>query len=185
MQKIILTGVSSGLGKEIGNLFLNKGYEVINLSRNKAKGCTNIHLDLSDKKSIKNAVKQILANHSDFETLILNSGIMPQAEIGDIKFDMNELFQVNVIGSMQLVNELDKKIRKNGADIVLIGSTSAFKHFKGDTIYSATKHAVRGFIQSLQSDYKLEKTRVIGFHPGGFNSNLEAKKFQVTWIQKI
>jgi len=74
--------------------------------------------------------------------------------------------------SIKLVDKLLPLLKKNHADIVVVGSTSSFQHFPGHGAYTATKHAVLGFIKVLQTELKGTDIRVIGFHPGGFNSNL-------------
>src|SRR3989344_1494664 len=144
MKKAIITGASSGLGLEVGKIFAKKNFEVINLSRTKSQ-FQNILLDLSDDKSISKAIKQIKKNHTAFDVLILNSGIMPLGKVGEIEFNLDHMFKVNITGSIKLVNGLLDLAKKNKSDIVFVGSTASLKN---------------------------EPVRVIGFHPGGFNSNL-------------
>ena len=171
MKKILITGASSGLGLEVGKLLQQKKFKVINLSRNKSP-FDNISLDLSNDKSISNTIENIKQNHSKFDALILNSGIMPLAKVGKMKFDIENMFKVNIIGTIKLVNGLLDLIKKNKADMVFVGSTASLKGSEEHSAYCASKHAVEGFIKSLQVEMKNEPVRVIGFHPGGFNSNL-------------
>jgi len=76
---------------------------------------------------------------------------------------------------MRLVNGIIDIIKKNKGDIVVVGSTSSFNAFPGCAVYTATKHSVLGYIKALQAELKKENVRVIGFHPGGFKSNLHIK----------
>ena len=171
MKKVLITGASSGLGLEVGKLLLQKNVEVINLSRNKSQ-FENISLDLTNDESINKSIESIKTNYSDFDTLILNSGIMPLAKVGEMKFDIENMFKVNITGTIKLVNGLLDLIKKNKADIIFVGSTASLKGYEEHSAYCASKHAVEGFIKSLQVEMKNEPVRVIGFHPGGFNSNL-------------
>lgn len=171
MKKAIITGASSGLGKEIGKLLHEKGITVINLSR-KPSIFEDINVDLADDATIAEAVKSINKTHTDCDVLILNAGIMPLADTGSIDFDIDKTFKVNITGTIKLVNEMFGILKKNNADIVIIGSTASFKGAKQHSVYSATKHASIGFIRSLQAELQNDHVRVIGFHPGGFNSNL-------------
>jgi len=171
MVKVLITGASSGLGLEVGKLYEEKGFEVVNLSRNKSQ-FQDISLDLSNDESISRAIKNIKDNHSEFEAIILNSGIMPLAKVGEIDFDIDDMFKVNITGTIKLVNALLNLIKKNKSDIVFVGSTASLKGYENHSAYCASKHAVEGFIKSLQVEMKNEPVRVIGFHPGGFNSNL-------------
>ncbi|MBT3395079.1 SDR family NAD(P)-dependent oxidoreductase [archaeon] len=171
MKKVLITGASSGLGLEIGKLCEKKKFQVINLSRNKSP-FQDIIVDLSDNESISKTVEFVKKNHPDFDILILNSGIMPLEKVGQIEFDIDNLFKINIVGTIKLVNELFTLIKKNKTDLVFVGSTASLKGSDKHSTYCASKHAVEGFIRSLQVELKNEPIRVIGFHPGGFNSNL-------------
>ncbi|MFT4305119.1 MAG: SDR family oxidoreductase [Candidatus Woesearchaeota archaeon] len=169
MKKAIITGASSGLGKEIGNLLKEKDVEVVNISTSKSE-FIDIKTDLGKENELLNAIQKIKDEHSNFDYLILNAGIMPLADIGKINYDIDKLFKINVTSSIKIVNELIDLIKNNKSDIVVIGSTSSFKPNPSHGVYTSTKHATDGFIKSLQME--LKDIRVIGFHPGGFNSNL-------------
>ncbi|MEK6811880.1 MAG: SDR family NAD(P)-dependent oxidoreductase [Nanoarchaeota archaeon] len=171
MKKAIITGASSGLGLEIGKLLQKEGIDIVNLSRNKSS-FENVVVNLADDKQVLNVIELIKKKHSDFDVLVLNAGIMPDAALGAIDFDIDNLFQINISASIKLVNGLLPLIKKNHCDIVVVGSTSSFNHFPGNGAYTATKYAVLGFIKALQTELKQDDVRVIGFHPGGFNSNL-------------
>ncbi len=169
MKKAIITGASNGLGKEIGLLFLKNKIKVVNLSRTKSD-FKDIKIDLSSDKDISNTVNVIKKQHADFDILVLNAGIMPLAKTGEISFDIDKTFQINISSMIKLVNKLFDLIKKNHSDIVIIGSTASLKGYEEHSVYCATKHAVEGFIKSLQLEFKNDDVRVIGFHPGGFKS---------------
>ncbi|PLW80332.1 hypothetical protein C0585_03375 [Candidatus Woesearchaeota archaeon] len=171
MKKAIITGASSGLGLEIGNLLKNDSFEVINISR-KDSPFNDIKCDLSLDTMIGDVIEKIKKEHDKFDVIILNSGIMPLAKIGQTNFDIDNLFKINVTGAIKIIDGLLDLIKKNGADIIIVGSTAAKQGYDEHGIYCATKHALDGYIKSLQAELKEEKVRVIGFHPGGFNSNL-------------
>ena len=171
MKKVLITGASSGLGLAVGKQLQQKNIKVINLSRTKSP-FENILLDLTNNENIKETIKHIKKNHSDFDTIILNSGIMPLGKVGEINCDIEQMFKINITSSIKIINELLELIKKNKADIVFVGSTASLKGYENHSAYCASKHAVEGFIKSLQVEMKKEAVRVIGFHPGGFNSNL-------------
>lgn len=170
MKKVIITGASSGLGKEIG-LILKEDYEVINISRNSSE-FTDIKCDLSNDKDISKAINEIKERHSDFSYIILNSGIMNKALVGEINSDIDKEFKINTTSNIKIINSLLNTIKTNEADVVIIGSKGSFDPKEGTSVYTSTKHAINGFIKSLQLELKNDKSRVIGIHPGSFDSNL-------------
>ncbi len=177
MKKAIITGASSGLGHEIASSLLDKGIEVINLSRTKSKlPVVNIETDLTKNRDIQNAVKIINENHKDADLLILCAGVLHLHNAGENPVDeIDSDFAVNITGSIKLTEGIIELIKKSKGDIVITGSTSSFVSHGGNSVYVAAKHAVLGYIKSLQAEFKKQDVRIIGFHPGGFQSQLHIK----------
>lgn len=170
MKKALITGASSGLCKEIGSLLALRHVEVVNLSRNESE-FRDVKVDLADGE-ISKALRVIRSEHPDVDLIIMNAGAMPLANVGNIDFDIDKLFRVNMTGSIKIIDGLIDLIKANETDIVFVGSTAAFKGSHEHSVYCATKHALESFIRSLRVELKGYPVRVIGFHPGGFNSNL-------------
>jgi short-subunit dehydrogenase len=178
MKKAIITGASSGLGYEIASKLLSKGVKVINLSRTPSKlKLTNIKTDLTKNSDIKEAIKIIKEKYKDADLLILCSGVLHRHVIGDAKCEeIDDDFAVNATSQIKLVGGIMPIIKQNKGDIVIIGSTASFSASGGDSsVYTAAKHAVLGYIKSLQAEFKKEDVRIIGFHPGGFRSQFHIK----------
>jgi short-subunit dehydrogenase len=177
MKKAIITGASSGLGHEIALKLIEKGVNVINLSRTESKlNVINIKTDLTKHEEILNAINQIKKEHSDIDLLILNSGVMHRHFVGETPLEeIDNDFSVNVTSSIKIIDSLISLIKENKGDIVIIGSTSAFQTHRETSVYNSAKHAILGYIKSLQTEMKKENVRVIGFHPGGFKSQLHIK----------
>ena len=169
MKKALITGASSGLGREIGSLLSERQCKVVNLSRSESD-FEDIKADLSE--DISEAIATIKSDHPDIDLIIMNAGSMPLAEVGNIGFDVDKLFRVNVTGSIKIIDSLMDLIKTNETDIIFVGSTASFKGSHEHSVYCATKHALEGFIKSLRIELRDYAVRVIGFHPGGFNSNL-------------
>jgi NADP-dependent 3-hydroxy acid dehydrogenase YdfG len=171
MKKVIITGASSGLGLEIGKLLKNNGVEVVNISTSNSP-FTNIKTDLSNDEDVKSCILEIKQKHADFDVIIFNAGVMYLGKVGDMDFDVDKMFKINITSTIKITNELLNLIKTNDSDVVFVGSTASFKPSTKHSAYSASKHAVQGFLKSLKSELSENKIRVIGFHPGGFNSNL-------------
>lgn len=170
MKKAIITGASNGLGKELGLKLQTQGYEVINISRSKSD-FTDIPFDFTNP-DLSELLDTIKTNHSSFDLLILNAGVMKKELTGNITQDINQAFDINVISAIKLTNALTALIKQNSADIVVVGSKASFEGKELLPVYSATKHAILGFTKSLQNQFRSTDSRVIGFHPGGFFSGI-------------
>ena len=177
MKKAVITGASSGLGYEIAQQFVKKGVKVVNLSRTPSKlKITNIHTDLSKNEDIKNAVAIINKEYTDVDVLVSCAGVLHWSDIEELQAEeIDKDFAVNITGAIKLTNGLLSLIKKNKGDVVIIGSTSSFVSRGRDLVYVSTKHAILGFIRSLQAECKKEDVRIIGFHPGGFRSSMHLK----------
>jgi NADP-dependent 3-hydroxy acid dehydrogenase YdfG len=177
MKKAIITGASSGLGREIASKLIEKGVAVINLSRTPSKlSVTNIKTDLTKNDDIKKAIEIINKEHQDADVLILCSGVLHWHKVGEnLIEEIDSDFATNITGSIKLTDGVISILKKNKGDIAVIGSTSSFICYPASSVYNAAKHAVLGFIKSLQAEYKKDDVRIIGFHPGGFKSQLHIK----------
>jgi uncharacterized protein len=177
MKKVIITGASSGLGHEIALKMIQKGLKVVNISRTHSKlDLINIKADLTKNKDIVNVIDKIKKEHKDLDLLILCAGVMHRHFVGESPLEeVDDDFSVNVTSSIKIIDSLISLIKKNKGDIVIIGSTSAFQSHDETSVYSSTKHAILGYIKALQLELKKENVRVIGFHPGGFKSQLHIK----------
>lgn len=177
MKKIILTGVSEGLGYEVAKLCLEKGIEVVGLSRTKPNlAITHLSVDLTNEKRVEEVCEEILQNHSNFDCLINCAGVLSVKELENIEYEeLYNLFQVNVLSPAILVSRLIKQIKQNSADIVNVGSTVGLKAYEKQLAYGASKWAMKGMSQNLQLELKKTKSRVISFNPGGFKSRIFEK----------
>lgn len=175
-MKYIITGVSEGLGYEIAKLCLEKGIEVIGLSRKVPDiDINHIKTDLTDNDSLQSAIKEI-SSLGTFDALINCAGVLNVVELGELDpFETENLFKVNVLSPMILTSGLLPLIKECEADIVNVSSTVGLKAYEKQLAYGASKWAMRGVSQNLQLELKKTKSRVISFCPGGFKSQIFAK----------
>ena len=137
MNHALITGASSGLGKQLANILKND-FKITNLSTTRTP-YNDLICDLS---------KELPTLPTDVDLLILNAGVMPREKIGSIT-NIDEAFEVNVKTNIKIVDQLLPHLKQRPSDIILIGSTAAF-HATGDNaVYSATKAALNAFAQSL------------------------------------
>ena len=170
MKRIILTGASDGLGKEVGKLFQSRGGVVVALCRTKPDyDCEFIECDLSDEKSMVKACKTIKENYGEFDALINCAGTQCIEPTNNTPYSKLEyVMKVNTIAPMFLISQLFDLIKKNEADIVNVGSTVGLKSGPINQVgYTTSKWAIRGTSANIGAELKALPCRVIQFNAGG------------------
>ncbi len=178
MKRVILTGASDGLGKEIGKLLLKDNVEIIALCRTKPNyQCEFIKCDLSKELDIKKASEVILKQYSNFDALINCAGIpCIQPTNNTPYFEFENVMKINVIAPMFIISNLFDLIKKNEADIINIGSTVGTKAGPINQVgYVTSKWAIRGTSLNLQNELKNTNCRVIQINAGGMNTQMHEK----------
>lgn len=176
-KRFILTGGSDGLGKEFALLCRAKGIEIVCLSRSKPDyDCVHIPTDLSDEKSIDQAVTLIKEQYATFDALINCAGIIASESIGHLDYmAMERMHAINLFAPAYLISLLMDDIKKNQADILNLGSTSGVKPYPETITYAMSKWGLRGLSVNLQQELKNTKCRVIHMNPGGMQTKLFEK----------
>lgn len=181
MKKIsIVTGGSSGLGKALVSELLKYNNSVCIIGRNQEK-IDNILLemkedvksycgDICDEEFVKYVFEDLFKKGYYVDYLYNCAGI----GIFGIPNEMNlekiqKVINSNVIGLMNISYEACRNMTEGGT-IINIMSTAALKGNPNETLYCASKWAVRGFTEALKAYYKKTNIHVIGVYPGGMNT---------------
>lgn len=175
-SRILITGGSSGIGKETARQFIQKGAKVVITGRNENKltkiankiGAIPLLFDISDLNSIPEmAEKAISLLGGKIDVLINNAGIGVFPKLGEITIqDLEKVYATNVFGLALLTQEIVKTFKsQNYGNILNIGSTASLKGFERGTVYAASKFAVRGMTQSWQAELRKFNIRVALVNP--------------------
>ena len=159
-QTILITGASSGIGKETAKYFQEKGWNVIATMRNPEKETEltkldNIlvtKLDVLSLDSIQAALDKGINKFGRIDVIVNNAGYGVDGAFEAMSDDIIEKqFNTNVLGVMRVTREAIKWMRPNGGGrIIQISSMGGKITFPLYSIYHATKFAIEGFTESLQ-----------------------------------
>ena len=175
-SKIIVTGGSSGIGKETAKRLIIEGAKVIITGRNNEKlqksakeiGAIPLLFDISDLKLIPEKAKEAISLlGGQVDVLVNNAGIGVFPVLGDITAeDLLTVYNTNVFGLALFTQEILPifKAQQNG-NIINIGSTASQKGFANGSIYAASKFALRGMTQSWQAELRKDNIRVSLVNP--------------------
>lgn len=171
MKKILITGASSGIGREITQTLLEKGETVIGVSRSHPHEHINYKpycIDLAKVDALEPLYKNIAAQHSDIDAIICCAGYGHFVSLEEFSFDeMKNLFNVNFLSQALLIKTLLPQLKqREGAKIIAIGSECALSGQKKGTLYCASKYALRGFMASLREECRQRNVAVSLINPG-------------------
>ena len=173
--KIIITGGSSGIGKQTAKELVSKGASVIITGRDEKKllkvaldlGCTAYHADVSDEEAAKGSVDFAMEKWGTIDVLINNAGY---AEFGLIhELDISKLkavYETNVFGAAAMAKYCAQVFRtQKSGNIINIASTAASKGYSQGSIYSSSKFALSGMTQCWRAELRPYNVRVMQINP--------------------
>lgn len=191
MEKVILvTGASSGIGKETVKLFQSKNWRVAATMRSpeKVRDLTNIadviciKLDVTDISSINSAITETLEKFGRIDAVVNNAGY---AVVGPFEAatpeQIERQFQTNVFGLMNVCRGIIPYFRsQKRGHIVNIASVGGRMTFPLYSLYNSTKWAVEGFSESLQYELEQFNIRVKIIEPGPIRTDFYDRSQDVT-----
>ncbi|WP_206076352.1 oxidoreductase [Marinitoga lauensis] len=178
-EVVLITGASSGMGKETAILLKENGYIVYGAARNMDKmkdletyGINILYLDITDEYSIQKCVGEILKKEGKIDILINNAGYGSYGAIEDVPIEeAKRQFEVNIFGLARITQLVLPNMRKNKkGKIINISSIGGKMYTPFGGWYHATKHALEGFSDCLRYEVKDFGIDVIIIEPGGIKT---------------
>jgi dehydrogenase/reductase SDR family member 7B len=169
-NKVIwITGASSGLGRELAFAYANPGIHLIlsgrniqnlnetgNVSKQKGADITVLPFDLCSEPEINTAVQKVCNEIGKVDLLINNSGIGQRSLAMETTADVEkQIFQANFFGHVFLTKQIiPLMVRQGSGNIAVISSLSGLYGFPLRSLYSAAKHALNGYFETLAIELK-------------------------------
>jgi len=172
----LITGGNSGIGLATAKQFVNEGGYVFITGRREAelaaakkeigKNVTAIQGDVSNLHDLDRLFVQIRKEKGNIDIVFANAGVARYAPLGAITEDFfDSIFDINVKGVLFTVQK-SLPLLRDGGSIVLNASIVATKGLSSNSVYSATKAAVRSFARTWTTDLKDRRIRVNAISPG-------------------
>ena len=179
MQRtIILTGASSGIGREIATQLLDAGHQIIGLARDFSKQPLHsdnfqaVSMDFADIVACQTHLKDLSKTITNVTDIICCAGIGRFGSLEEFSFDqMKLIMEVNFLSQAYVVRAFLPQLKQQGrGNIVFVGSEAALAGARRGTVYCASKFALRGFAQALREECSGSGIRVSIVNPGMVNT---------------
>ncbi|MBL4586231.1 MAG: SDR family oxidoreductase [Flavobacteriales bacterium] len=172
----LVTGGSSGIGKETARQLVKAGAIVYVTGRNKENldstakeiGAISIVSDVSKQEDVDRVFEKIMDDHGRLDVLVNNAGLAKGwTEIDEISMeDMRFVYGINVFGAAMMGQGAAKIFKQQrSGNIINIGSTASLKGFANGSIYASSKFALRGLSQCWQAELRPYNVRVMHINP--------------------
>jgi NAD(P)-dependent dehydrogenase (short-subunit alcohol dehydrogenase family) len=176
----LVTGANSGIGLATAKRFMSEGAYVFITGRRQTEldaaineigdNVTAVQGDVTKLDDLDRLYAQIEREKGRLDVLFANAGIVKYAALGAITEELyDSIFDINVKGLVFTVQKA-LPLMPDGSSIVLNASIVASKGFSSNSVYSATKAAVRSFARTWTTDLKRRRIRVNAVSPGSIDT---------------
>ncbi|MFI5186993.1 MAG: SDR family oxidoreductase [Chitinophagales bacterium] len=181
---VAVTGGSDGIGKALVEILLQKGAKVATCSRNHDKlyrlqrsfASFPLHTtvtDVSDENECRRFIESTIKVFGAIDVLINNAGISMRSELKDANMDViRKVMDINFFGAVYCTHyALNSLIERKGT-IVGVSSIAGYRGLPGRSGYSASKFALRGWLEAIRTELLETGVHVMWVCPGFTTSNI-------------
>ncbi len=186
----VVTGAGSGMGRELVLQLIAKGAHVAAVDLNEkslnetialidsstAKVSSHV-LNVSDAEAVAALPNQVISAHGDVDAVINNAGIIqPFVRVNDLSFEaIHKVMNVNFFGLLSMTKTfLPLLLKRPEAHIINVSSMGGFLPVPGQSVYGASKAAVKLLTEGLYAELRDTNVRVSVVFPGAINTNITA-----------
>ncbi len=178
---VVITGVSSGIGRAAAERFAARGWKTFGTVRElngatPPRGVTLVKMDIRDERSVQSAIQSVITEAGRIDVLVNNAGVNLLGAVEETPVaEAETLFSTNVFGILRTTQTVLPYMRARGQGrIINISSVLGFLPAPYMGLYAASKHAVEGLSETLDHEVRRFGVRVSLVQPSYTRTNLEA-----------
>ena len=181
---VVVTGGTDGIGRALVEQLLRMGAKVATCGRNHDKLYSMqaeypsfplhpVVADVSNENDCRHFIESTIKVFGDIDILINNAGISMRALVKDLDVDvLHKVMNVNFFGTVYCTKyALDSIIKRKGI-IVGVSSIAGYRGLPGRSGYSASKHALQGWLEAIRTELMDDEVHVMWVCPGFTTSNI-------------
>lgn len=177
---VVITGVSSGIGRAAAIKFANQGCRVFGTVRNMEKaqaipGVSLIEMDIRDEVSVQQGIQTVIAQAKRIDVLVNSAGVTLLGATEETSLaEAKELFDTNLFDLLRTTTAVLPHMREQRSGrVVNVSSVLGFLPAPYMALYSASKHAVEGLSETLDHEVRQFGIRVALVEPSFTKTNLD------------
>ncbi len=185
---VVVTGAGGGIGREIVLNLLSKGAsvaavdinndaleETVNQAGDKSNKLSTHIVNLTDREAVEALPEQVVTQHGSVDGIINNAGIIqPFVHVNDLDYDKIKLvMDINFYGTLYMTKSfLPYLLERPVGHILNVSSMGGFLPVPGQSIYGASKAAVKLMTEGLNAELKDTNVKVTVVFPGGVGTDI-------------
>jgi NAD(P)-dependent dehydrogenase (short-subunit alcohol dehydrogenase family) len=176
---VIVTGASSGIGRTIADKLRKEGHCVYGTSRSPTnennKANRLYELNVCSPESVTNLVAAVLKKEGRIDVLVNNAGFASIGPAEETTLEQaKQQFETNFFGVVSMINAVLPTMRaQRSGQVINISSLGGLTGIPFQALYSASKHAVEGYVESLSWELKTFGINLHLIEPGFINTGLK------------
>ncbi|SEW25967.1 SDR family oxidoreductase [Chitinophaga arvensicola] len=178
---ILITGASSGIGHELALLLAKEKARLILAARNQAAleavrnecrlytpHCEILLMDVTDENQVQQGAQHAISFFGKIDILVNNAGVTQRSKLIDTSVAaVRQLMEVNFFGAVMLTQALLPHFKQQGGgQIIVISSMAGLMGYPWRSGYNASKHALQGYFETLQTEQPIPRLYTTLICPG-------------------
>jgi NAD(P)-dependent dehydrogenase (short-subunit alcohol dehydrogenase family) len=179
-QVVLITGCSTGIGRDLAQRLTQAGYSVVATARkletlSDLPAALKLSLDVTSPDSIDQALTQVLERFGRIDVLVNNAGYAVRGAIEEVSDEqVQQMFDVNVFGALRMIRAVAPHMRQQKSGrIINISSLAGKLSTPANGTYSSTKFALEALSDSLRLELAPFGVQVVLVEPGAIQTHFD------------
>jgi len=188
-QVVFITGASRGIGKSIAEMFSEQGHIVYGCGRTPFVNSLfhTLVMDITSPDQVNQSLADIIKRHGRIDVIVNNAGYDLYGSFeGTSEEEMRAQMETNFFGTLNVIRATIPYMKKQGSGrIVTIGSIGGIMAIPFNSVYSASKFALEGFLESLRFELAPYRIHILLVEPQSVRTNSLELSIQKTKNERL